>query len=193
MGGIASRAELRMSFLRYALVTVPAVVLLGSLSAYLSNAGISNGWYLALQKPDFMPPSGVFGIAWTILYVLLGLSLAMVLHAKGAPRRSRALALFAVQLALNFAWMPAFFAWHRVDIALSIVAAMLVGTAALILVGWRIRVVAGLLLYPYLGWLMFVGLLNYEIVNRNPNAATLEPTRQPINIQLNAADLGNLI
>lgn len=191
MSGLASRSELRMSFLRYALVTVPALVLLGSLSGYLSNSGYSNAWFLALQKPSFMPPGWVFGVAWTILYILLGLSLAMVLHAKGAPKRSRALALFAVQLALNYAWSPVFFAWHRVDIALSIMAAMLVGTVALILIVWRIRVVAGLLLYPYLGWLMFAALLNYEIVNRNPNAATLEPTRQPINIQLNAADFGN--
>ena len=140
-----------------------------------------------------MPPGWVFGVAWTILYILLGLSLAMVLHAKGAPKRNRALALFAVQLALNFAWSPVFFAWHRVDIALSIIAAMLVGTFALILVVWRIRVVAGLLLYPYLGWLMFAGLLNYEIVNLNPDAATLEPRPRPINIELNMADLGNRI
>jgi translocator protein len=193
MGGIASRAELRMSFLRYALVTVPGVVLLGSLSGYLSNSGTSNSWFLALQKPAFMPPGWVFGVAWTILYILLGLSLAMVLHAKGAPKRSRVVALFAVQLALNLAWSPVFFAMHRVDIALSLIAAMLVGTFALILLAWRIRVVAGLLLYPYLGWLMFAGLLNYEIINRNPNAATLEPTRQPINIELNAADFGNRI
>ena len=185
MGGIASRAELRMSFLRYALVTVPAVVLLGSLSGYLSNSGYSNAWFAALRKPWFMPPGWTFGVAWTILYILLGLSLAMVLHAKGAPKRNRALALFAVQLALNFAWSPVFFAWHRGDIALSLIAAMIVGTFALILVVWRIRVVAGLLLYPYLGWLMFAGLLNYEIVNLNPDAARLEPGPRPINIQLN--------
>lgn len=181
-----------MSFLRYALVTVPAVVLLGSLSGYLSNSGYSNAWFAALQKPAFMPPGWVFGVAWTILYILLGLSLAMVLHAKGAVKRGRALALFAVQLALNFAWSPVFFAWHRADIALSIIAAMIVGTFALILVVWRIRVVAGVLLYPYFGWLMFAALLNFEIVSRNPDAATLEPTHRPINIQLNAAEFGNL-
>lgn len=188
MGGIASRAELRMSFLRYALVTVPAVLLLGSLSGWLSNAGVSNGWYLALAKPDFMPPSWVFGVGWAIAFVLLGLALAMVLHARGADRRGRALALFAALIALNLAWFPAVFAFHRVDFALMILAAMLGATFALILVVWRIRVVAGLLLYPYLGWLMFACLLNYQIVALNPNAATLEPGPRPINIELNAAD-----
>jgi len=185
MAGIASQSQLRMSFLRYALVTVPAVVLLGSLSGLLSNSGTGNPWYLALAKPAFMPPGWVFGVVWPILYALLGLSLAMVLHAKGAHNRTRALILFGVQLALNLAWSPVFFAWHQIGPALSIIAAMIGLTFALILVAWRIRVVAGLLLYPYLAWLMFAGLLNYEILSRNPNAATLEPGPRTINIDLN--------
>ena len=45
-----------------------------------------------------MPPGWVFGVAWTILYILLGLALAMVLHARGARGRGLAIALFAVQL-----------------------------------------------------------------------------------------------
>jgi len=177
-----------MSFLRYALVTVPAVVLLGSLSGWLSNAGVSNAWYLALDKPDFMPPAWAFGIGWTIAFVLLGLALSMVLHARGADGRGRALTLFAVLIALNLAWFPVFFALHRVDFALTILAAMLGASFALILAVWRIRVVAGLLLYPYLGWLMFAALLNFQLVALNPNAATLEPGPRPINIELNAAD-----
>ena len=84
MTEIASKSQLRMSFLRYALVTVPAVVLLGTLSGALSGSGADNQWYRALDKSPLNPPGWVFGIVWPILYVLLGLSLAMVLHAKGA-------------------------------------------------------------------------------------------------------------
>jgi tryptophan-rich sensory protein len=174
-----------MSFLRYALVTVPAVVLLGSLSGLLSNSGYENAWFAALAKPGIMPPGWVFGAAWTFLYILVGLSLAMVLHAKGAHDRGRALILFALMLALNVAWSPVFFAYHQVGAALMMIAAMIGATVALILVAWRIRVLAGLLLYPYLGWLMFAGLLNYEIMRLNPNAATLEPGPRTINIDLN--------
>jgi tryptophan-rich sensory protein len=132
-----------------------------------------------------MPPAWIFGIVWPILYILIGLSLAMVLHAKGAHNRGRALILFALLLALNFAWSPVFFFYHQVAAALMMVAAMVGATIALILVVWRIRVVAGLLLYPLLAWLMFAGLLNYEILNRNPDAATLEPGPRTINIDLN--------
>lgn len=184
MTGLASKAQLRMSFLRYALFTVPAVLLLGTLSGQLSGSGYGNDWFDSLQKPQTMPPGWVFGIVWPILYVLLGLSLAMVLHARGAEKRGRALALFAVQLLLNFAWSPVFFAFHQIGTSLTIIAAMVVGTFALILVVWRIRPLAGLLLYPYLGWLMFAAMLNYQIMNLNPDAAAVAPESGHTDIQL---------
>jgi tryptophan-rich sensory protein len=184
MTGIASQSQLRMSFLRYALFTVPGIVLLGTLSGTLAGSAEDNSWFEALVKPAMMPPGWMFGAAWTILYILIGLSLAMVLHAKGARKRERALILFAVQLVLNFAWSPVFFMLHQVGTALSMIAAMIVGCFALILVVWRIRPLAGLLLYPYLGWLMFAGLLNYEILQRNPNAAALAPQGASTDIPL---------
>jgi len=173
-----------MSFLRYALFTVPGILLLGTLSGTLAGAGAGNAWFEALVKPAFTPPGWVFALVWPILYILLGLSLAMVLHARGAKARQRALALFALQLALNFAWPTVFFAMHRVVPALSILAAMIVGCFALILVVWRIRPLAGLLLYPYLAWLMFAGLLNFEILQLNPNAAALAPQGASTDIPL---------
>ena len=184
MSGLASKSELRMSFLRYAMITVPAVLLIGTLSGYLSNSGYSNPWFAALTKPGFMPPGWAFGVAWTILYILIGLSLAMLLHAKGAKRRQKVLMLFGLELVLNFAWSPIFFAMHKVGLAMSVLAAMMVVLVVLILLLWRIRVVAALLLYPYLGWLMFASLLNYEILVRNPNAETLVPGAQTINIDV---------
>src|SRR5258707_12233427 len=126
MAGIASKSQLRMSFLRYALFTVPAVLLLGTLSGALSGAGNGNAWFASLHKPPLMPAAWVFGAAWTFLYVLLGLSLAMVLHARGAKSRKKALRLFGLQLVLNLAWPPVFFVFHQIEAALSIIAAMLV-------------------------------------------------------------------
>lgn len=191
MSGLASRSELRMSFLRYAVITVPAIVLLGTLSGYVSNSGYSNPWFDALRKPGFMPPGWVFGVAWTILYILIGISLAMLLHAKGAQKRERAILLFGLMLVLNLAWSPVFFGMHKVTLALSLIAAMIVCTVGLILVLWKIRIVAALLLYPYLGWLMFATALNYRIKELNPDAETLVPGQPSINIEVggNSADL----
>ena len=175
MTGIASRAQLRMSFLRYALVTIPLVLLLGTLSGRASGSGYGNPWFDALVKPEAMPPGWVFGAVWTLLYIWLGLVLAMILHARGAERRGQTLALFVVQLFLNFAWSPVFFALHKVDTALTMIAAMIVVSVAAAWLMVRIRKAAALLMLPYIAWLCFAAFLNYQIAVLNPGADTLVP------------------
>ena len=173
---IASRSQLRMSLLRYALVTVPLILLLGTVSGRLAGSGDGNPWFDALEKPVMMPPGWVFGLAWPVLYVCLGVALALVLHARGAAGRRPALLFFAAQLALNFAWSPLFFAMHQVRLALLVIVVMLVLAAITSYLFGRIRKAAGLLLLPYLGWLCFAALLNYQIIALNPDAETLVPT-----------------
>ena len=175
MTGIASRSQLRQSFLRFALFTVPAVLLLGSLSGQLARSGYGNPWFDALQKPAFMPEGWVFGAAWTLLYILLGFALAMILHARGAKARGLVIALFVLQLALNYSWSPIFFAYHQIGLALWVIAAMIVLTLVLVLLVWRIRRVAALLMLPYLAWLCFAALLTFEIGRLNPDAEGVAP------------------
>lgn len=173
MNGIASQGQLRLAYLRWALVTVPAIVFLGFLSGRLSNSGYGNPWFDALDKPALIPPGWVFGVAWTILYILMALAFAMILHARGARGRGAAIGLFLVQLALNLTWAPLFFRAHQVDNALILIAALLLIVAATIRLFWRIRPVAGLLLLPYLAWLGFATYLNFEVRRLNPDAETL--------------------
>jgi tryptophan-rich sensory protein len=184
MTGIASRAQLRMSFLRYALVLVPLILLLGTLSGRASNSGYSNAWFAALDKPAAMPPGWVFPVAWTILYILLGLSAAMILHARGARGRGLALGLFAAQMALNFAWSPLFFAAHQVTLALIVILAMIALTIVCAILFARIRKTAALLLLPYLAWLCFAAWLNWQIMVLNPGAEALVPQAGSADIQL---------
>lgn len=173
---IASRSQLRVSFLRIALITVPATVLLGTLSGILSNSGYGNAWFRSLDLPSFMPPSWAFPVAWTILYIMLGLSLAMLIHARGARRRGLALALFIAQLAVNYAWSPVFFGMQQVTLGLILIAVMIVLTAALIALSWRIRTAAALLLLPYLAWLCFAFALNYSVMANNAEVAPAGPS-----------------
>ncbi|MBV8686792.1 MAG: tryptophan-rich sensory protein [Alphaproteobacteria bacterium] len=175
MTALASRSQLRMSFLRYALVAVPAILLLGTLSGRASGSGYGNAWFDALEKPSFMPPGWAFPVAWTLLYIALGLALALILHARGARGRGLALALFGAQLLLNFSWSPIFFAAHRVGAALVVILAILALSAASAFLFYRIRRAAGLLLIPYLAWLCFAAALNEEIARLNPNARSLVP------------------
>ena len=172
---IASRGQLRMAYARYALVTVPAILLLGTLSGKASNSGYGNPWFDALAKPGFMPPGWAFPVAWSILYILLGLSLAIILNARGARGRGLAVGIFLVQLALNFSWSPLFFAAHKVGLALAVIVAIIVLTAISAWLFARIRRTAALLLLPYLAWLCFATALNYEIGRLNPDAEQLAP------------------
>lgn len=184
MPGIASRAQLRMSFLRYALVTVPLVLLLGILSGRVAGSGYGNPWFDALVKPGIMPPGWLFGVAWTILYILLGLALAMILHARGARGRKVALSFFIAQLLLNLAWSPIFFAWHQAEIALAVIVAILLLSVATAVLFAPIRKAAALLMLPYLAWLCFATMLNYEIIRLNPGASTLVPPSHSADIAL---------
>ena len=175
MGQIASRGQIRMAFIRWALVMVPLLLLLGIASGILSGSGYANRWFAALDKPAEMPPGWAFAATWTILYVLMGLALALILGARGARQRRIAIGLFVVQFVMNLAWSPLFFVAHQVDTALILLALLFVVAA---LTTWRfarIRPIAGLLLLPYLFWLVFAGYLNYEIARLNPGAGTLAP------------------
>lgn len=182
MAGLASKSQLRMSFLRHALVTVPAILLLGTLCDALAGAGADNLWYLALRKPPLTPPGWVFGAVWTALYVMLGIVLAMLLHAKGAKKRGRLIALFLIGLALDLAWSPLFFRFHAIGAALAVLAAMIIITIVLAHRLWPIRRVAAALMLVYLGWLMFAAALNEELLRLNPRAVV--PAASATNIRL---------
>lgn len=182
MTGIASRSQLRMSFLRWALVTVPLILLLGIAAGRVSDS--RDGWFAALVKPEAMPPAWAFPVAWSILYVMMGFAVAMILHARGARGRGVALGLFGAQFLLNLGWSPLFFGAHKVDLALLVIVAMLALAIATTVAFGRIRKLAAWLLVPYLAWLCFASILNYQIAALNPDAETLAPGRGGADIQL---------
>ncbi|MFL6722858.1 MAG: TspO/MBR family protein [Sphingomicrobium sp.] len=147
---------------------MPLVLGVGMLSGQLSNSGYGNQWFDALAKPAAMPPGWAFGVAWTILYVLLGLALALLWTAERSPRRSAALKLFLAQLTLNFAWSPLFFGLHMAGAALGLIVAIAALTFAATAASAIVRPAAAWLMVPYLAWLSFATFLNYEIVRLNP-------------------------
>jgi tryptophan-rich sensory protein len=181
---IASRGQLRASFARLAIVTVPLILLLGFGSGSLAPSGDENAWFVALTKPALMPPGWAFPVAWSTLYIMLGLALAVVLHARGAPGRGPALALFAVQMALNLVWAPMFFGAHLVSAALLVIVAMFFAALATTVLFARIRKMAAWLMVPYLAWLCFAAGLNLRIDQLNPQAESLVPSRASTQIQL---------
>ena len=150
------------------MVSVPAILGVGFLMGQLSNSGYGNMWFDALRKPALMPPGWVFGAAWSILYILLGVAIALILAAPRSKARTAAITLFALQLALNFSWSPIFFAWHETRLALVVILVMLGLSIAAVVAVMRVKPLASWLMAPYLAWLSFAAYLNFEIVRLNP-------------------------
>ena len=173
MSQLASASQLRMSLLRWALFVIPAVMFLGFLAGAVSGSNGDSGWYQALIKPDLQPPPWAFPIAWTTLYFLIGLAFAMVLHARGARYRGPAVALFIIQFLINLSWSPIFFGQHKVSTAFFIIVAMVVAAVATTVVFARVRKAAAWLMVPYLVWISFAAVLNFEIDRLNPDAESL--------------------
>jgi tryptophan-rich sensory protein len=160
----------RSSWWKIAIVTVIGIELLGGASGWLSNSGYGNAWFDALKKPSFMPPGAAFGIVWPILYAMMGIAVAMILAEPESPRRRTALNLFFIQLVLNFAWSPIFFAGHDIRLAKLVIFVMAALAAVAAGQFLRIKRSAGLLMVPYLAWLVFAATLNATIEQLNPAA-----------------------
>lgn len=142
-------------------ILIPQVA--GALGAIVTAPAIS-AWYAALDKPGFTPPGWLFGPAWTLLYLLMGIALYLVWR---EPRRDgpkkQALAAFAAQLVLNTAWSFIFFGLKAPGPALAEIIVLWVAIAATIVLFRRVSRPAALLMLPYIFWVTFATALNYEI------------------------------
>jgi tryptophan-rich sensory protein len=134
----------------------------GAVAGIATSSGM-DGWYQSLRKPAFNPPGWVFGPVWTTLYALMGLGLFLVWRSPRGPGRRLALAIFGVQLALNFAWSFLFFRFHLPGAALAELILLWLAVLAMILAFRKVRPAAAWLQVPYLLWVGFAGILNASI------------------------------
>jgi len=120
-------------------------------------------WYLALTKSSLTPPGYVFGIVWTILYLLLAITGWQLWHAGRIVKKAILQKLFGAQLLLNWSWTPLFFYLHWVGAALACLIAIVVLTTGFLYVAWdRAKQLFGLML-PYWLWVCFASYLNFVI------------------------------
>ncbi len=126
-------------------------------------AGVTNmpgEWYQTLEKPFFNPPSWIFGPVWTTLYVMIGVAGARIWQR--APK-SAAMQLWFAQMAFNLMWSPAFFGLQNPELALAVIAGMLVTIVAFMVKAKPIDGISTLLFVPYLAWVAFASVLNLSI------------------------------
>jgi len=141
------------------LICVAIPLLTGGLSGWLSADGIS-GWFQTLNKPSFNPPSWLFGPVWSILYIVMGISLFMIWQNPVSIHRRRAIRIFIVQLILNFFWSIIFFRWHLTGIAAVEILILWLTIILMIRAFIKISPVAGYMQIPYLIWVSFASLLS---------------------------------
>lgn len=131
-----------------------------------------DGWYKTIEKPSFNPPASIFGPVWTGLYATMAGSAWLVSRAKPTgpgqtAQQTRALTLFAGQLALNAVWTPLFFGAKAPAAALVDITALLAAVVATTGATYAVLPAAGALLVPYAGWVAFATVLNASVVMLN--------------------------
>lgn len=135
-------------------------ILVGGVSALLTNS--SMGLYKTVNTPSFAPPGYLFPIVWTILYILMGISSYLV-YDSGSEYTKDAIIIYAIQLALNFAWSLIFFNLRAFLLAFAWIIVLWVAILLMILQFRKISKVAAYLQIPYLLWVTFAGVLTFSI------------------------------
>ena len=138
-------------------------------SAIGAVASVQAGaFYGQLVQPSWAPPSSVFGPVWTVLYALMAIAAWLAWRRGGVRANRNALSLFLLQLALNALWSWLFFAWHLGGLAFAEIVVLWVLILATAVSFWRVRPLAGALLFPDLLWVTFASVLNYSVWKLNP-------------------------
>ncbi|WP_017584181.1 TspO/MBR family protein [Nocardiopsis valliformis] len=143
-----------------------AAVTAAALIGVLSSPGTA-GDYAALQQPPWAPPSWLFGPVWTVLYAMIALSGWLVWRERRWRGARTELSLFAVQLVLNAAWTPLFFAAGLRGTALVDIVLLVVTLSVTIVLFSRVSRWAAALLVPYWAWTVFATALNFSIWQLN--------------------------
>jgi len=135
----------------------------GSLAS--AESGI---FYGQLSRPDWAPPAWLFAPAWTVLYILMGISAWLVWRVRGLRPALAALSLFIIQLAVNALWTWIFFVWKQGAMAFVEILLLWVLILFTIIAFWRIRPLAAALMIPYLAWVTYASGLTFMVWRLNP-------------------------
>lgn len=135
----------------------------GFLSSFLTIAPQVEQ-YREFIKPDFFPPSWVFGPVWTALYIMMGVASFLVYQKKGWGKE---MWFYSIQLVLNFAWTGIFFGAGEYFWAFVEIIALWILILITLVLFYKTRKLAGILFIPYLLWVSYASVLNYYIFTLN--------------------------
>ncbi|MEI3501355.1 MAG: TspO/MBR family protein [Anaerovoracaceae bacterium] len=141
-------------------LAVPLIT--GAVSGFLTRSAMQQ--YGQLNQPPLSPPSAVFPVVWTTLFLLMGISAYLVTMKRSDGLKSFDLpAVYWIQLIVNFIWPLIFFNLAIYGIALAWLILLIILVIYMIFQFHDITPAAGWLQVPYLLWLIFAGYLNAGI------------------------------
>ena len=144
------------------LISIVLPLVVGGVSALITSGNMN--LYSQITRPPLSPPSWIFPVVWTILYILMGISLYLVWNSNAdTDKKRQAFIFFGIQLFLNFIWSPMFFNMRWFLFAFIVLIFMWIFALGMLISFYRISKPAGLLQIPYIIWLTFAGYLNFTI------------------------------
>ncbi|RHR08241.1 tryptophan-rich sensory protein [Pseudoflavonifractor sp. AF19-9AC] len=152
----------KLGFIFFPLLALGA----GMLSGYLAAPGLASVYPL-LEKSALTPPGEVFPVVWTVLYLLMGIGLAMVVK-RGGKGTGRAALLWCAQLAVNVSWSLLFFGAGAYLEALICLGILWMLILLMILAFHSVSRWAAWIQIPYFLWVSFAGYLNLVVWQLNP-------------------------
>jgi len=154
-----------MSKLFKILVVVVTCLAIGYLSSQVTQSSVDT-WYPTIKKPFFTPPNWAFPVAWTTLYIFMGVAAGLVWGKIEIQEETvkKALKFFAIQLALNALWSYLFFGLKNPLLALFEVIVLLLMIYETYIQFKKVDKIAGYLFIPYLAWVLYATALNGAIV-----------------------------
>lgn len=140
-------------------ISIAAALAVGGASAIVNAGRMENQ---SIIRPPLSPPSWLFPIVWSLLFLLMGISAARVWRS-GAPERSDALFLYCTQLVVNFLWTVFFFRFEAFLLSFFWLVFLILLVVLMLVRFEKCAVGAGKLQIPYVVWLLFAAYLNFAV------------------------------
>lgn len=119
-----------------------------------------NNWYAELNRPPLTPPNWIFGPVWSVLYLMIAVSIVLYVRQTRQAPVYWVYALIVIHVISNVAWTPIFFKAQRPGWALVDIIVLDVTLAIMIAVFWKAYRPSSILLMPYMAWVSFATYLN---------------------------------
>lgn len=150
------------------LITSIVICFLPGLIGSLFTIDSVSTWYTTINKPDFNPPDYVFAPVWTVLYLLMGISLFLIWK-EGLNNKivKTAFVIFMIQLVFNALWSVVFFGLHSIPGGFTVILVLWILIFVCILRFKKISATASYLLIPYIIWVTYATILNFFILILN--------------------------